>query len=350
MPDDPRAKRLGPAPAHPSGYPALDDGPVHLAPAVDARLVPSEDTIPDAPDSSTAPTPPLGQPVVEFTLDRPVEERVSQRPPPRPSPPQTIDFERPRTLPSSKSGESAATTSTPTPSPAPAYVAWSSSSPPSPSGRHRTSRPASGEPPSGDLDRDALVRELAAIGRLTHPDDREGVRDVALRATLARARALRFRLTLHDVWPSAQGSIPPGPAHRPRPLDLDLALECALLAAIADGARGGDDDALPVVAVLVQFFRALRPDLPRTTLRDRGASVLARLTITGWNAALEQLGKIAQSAPPEARKTALELACRSALAPQLNDQRFAALSDLERALAVPTGSLARALDEARGAV
>jgi hypothetical protein len=101
------------------------------------------------------------------------------------------------------------------------------------------------------------------------------------------------------------------------------------------------------VKTIVDFLRGQRPDLPRTALQDRGAASIARLTIVGFKGALDQLARAARAVPEEARRTALELAARVALVPAMNEHRFGALADLERALALPTGSIARALDDAR---
>ncbi len=300
---------------------------MHVAPPVDLRPSSSIPAAPSA-DESTEGTVPFGLPF-------PVEERVSERPaPPLPDDveargPHTIDYARP--------------------SPAPSREP--SAAPPRPDTDIPPHWRATSEPPSADGDRDALLRDLVAIGPLEENPDRAADREVAGRATLARARALRFRLMLHDVWPPSAWP-QAQPATTQRPLHIDVALDAALIIAVSDGAPSPPDRSkggysMPFVRTLVDFLRAMRPDLPRSALRDRGSASIARLTIVGFKAALEQLVRAGRSVPEDARRTALELAARVALVPGLNDHRFAALSDLERALVLPTGSVAVALDLAR---
>ncbi len=334
MPDDPNAKRAGPAPKHPSGYPALDDAPVHVAPAVDVRG--SQSGIPAAPSTSF---PPMaaeaeelddqGNARVPFALAFPVEERVSAFPPAHEDRgPMTVDYERGR-------GRIERYDDGPETKPLEVPPHWRATS----------------EPPSADLDRDALLRDLAAMGGLDETPDRLAHREVGGRASLGRARALRFRLMLHDVWPPSAWPVVE-PAKGLRPLHIDLALDAALLAGVSDGApsraiRGPAAYGLPFLRVIVDFLRGQRPDLPRSALRDRGSASISRLTIVGWKTALEQLAKSARALPDGPRFTALVLAAGVAQAPAMNEHRFGALSDLERALGLPTGSVATALDEAR---
>ena len=207
--------------------------------------------------------------------------------------------------------------------------------------------------------RDALVLDIAAIGTVDERADRESDRAVSARATLARARALRFRLALLDVWPLGQTPRPIRVAAgsgrtvgESRPLHLDLTLDCALLAAIADGAPtppgvAPGSSTLPFVGPLAAILLGHRGDLPRTALRDRGAAAIARITIMGWKGSLDQLTKLATTVPVGVRKVALEVAARIALVPPMNSHRLGALHELERALALPTGSAASAIDDAR---
>ncbi|MEO7096612.1 MAG: hypothetical protein ABI175_25365 [Polyangiales bacterium] len=305
---------------------------MHVGPAVDMR--PSSSSIPAAQTSD--------EDSVSFGLPFPVEERVSERPAAPPNAetdaqveargPMTVDYARPSPAPRPSPGS-------PGPSPARAEIAdmpahWRATS----------------EPPSAESDRDALLRDLLAIGPLEENPDRAADREVAGRATLARARALRFRLMLHDVWPPAAWPLGQS-ATAPRPLHIDLALDAALIVAVSDGAPSPHTRPhgyeMPFVRTVVDFLRAMRPDLPRSALRDRGSASIARVTIVGFKSALEQLVRAGRAVPEDARRTALELAARVAHVPALNDHRFAALSDLERALVLPTGSVAIALDLAR---
>lgn len=260
---------------------------------------------------------------VHFTLPFPVEERKPSMPPPPdtdddapPSAaPETVDWERASKVP----GPAVPTASSPVPS---------------------------SDPAADKAEIDALTRDLGAIAALDERPDRDIERAVAHRTTLARARALRFRLALLQAWPAQA----PAPHPTPGPLHLDLAIDAMLLVALADGAPSvfGPASPLPVVATMVDALRALRPDLPRTALRDRGAAAIARLTIVGWKPALEALSRSATATPIDARRLALELAARTALLGKaVDNHRLGALQDLEKALALPTGSVAPAIQQAR---
>lgn len=325
MPNDPHSRRTKPAPPHPSGLAPLDDAPVFVAPAVDVR--------PNSVARSSMPPP---MPVVpgadvHFTLPFPVEERKPSMPPPPDADddaplsaaPDTVDWERASKKLAGVPGPAVPTASSPVPS---------------------------SDPVADQAEIEALTRDLAAIAALDERPDRVIDRAVAHRTTLARARALRFRLALLQAWPAQASAL----VATPGPLHLDLTIDAMLLVALADGAPSvfGPPSPLPVVAAMVDAFRALRPDLPRSVLRDRGAAAIARLTIVGWKSALEALGRSATSVPLDARRLALELAARTALLPTLDkgridDHRLGALQDLEKALALPTGSVAPAIHQAR---
>lgn len=204
------------------------------------------------------------------------------------------------------------------------------------------------DPVADEAELEALTRDLMAMGALDSRADRGVDRAVAHRTTLARARALRFRLALLQSWP-ASAAAPADPSGQARPLHFDLAIDSMLLVALADGAPAifGPTSPLPVVAVMVETLRALRPELPRTALRDRGSAAIARLTIVGWKGALEALAKSAAATPVDSRKLALELAARAALTPAIDEHRLGALQDLERVMSLPTGSVAPAIEAAR---
>lgn len=202
-----------------------------------------------------------------------------------------------------------------------------------------------------EAEKTALARDLSAIGSLDERPDRGIDRAVAQRTTLARARALRFRLALLQAW--AGGPPPPAdPSGRGRVLHLDLTIDAMLIASIADGAPAifGPTSPLPVAGVMVEALRSLRPDLPRMALRDRAAASIARLTIVGWKGALDALARAAAAIPADARALALELAARAALVPAIDEHRLGALHDLEKALGLPTGSVAPAIEAARRAL
>jgi hypothetical protein len=209
---------------------------------------------------------------------------------------------------------------------------------------NRPSRPsASPDPSIVSEEREALLRDLAAIGPLDERADRVVDRPMGARTTLARARALRFRIALIDAWDQAVKSA----RHESfsHALHLDLCIDSMLLVVMADGAPA--DSASPMIGALVASLRGLRPDLPRTALRDRGASAIAKLTLVGWRSALDSVAKSALATPPEARSLALELAARVALVPQIDEHRLGALHDLEKALSLATGAVAPAIEAAR---
>lgn len=142
--------------------------------------------------------------------------------------------------------------------------------------------------------------------------------------------------------PALGGSIPPGV------VPIDLAIDAALLVGFADGApfvrhvpAGAE---LPFVRAFATFMRGARPDVPRSVLRERGAASIARLTIAGYRAALDALARSAREITLDGRVLALDAAAFAALSPAANAQRLGALSDLERALGLRTGSVAQALE------
>jgi hypothetical protein len=210
----------------------------------------------------------------------------------------------------------------------------------------------SGPDPTGE--RVAIARDLASIGALDERPDREVEREVGAKATLARARTLRYRLTLLDAFEALDaldapenasplaGSIPPGV------VPIDLAIDAALLVGFADGApfvrHAAAGAELPFVRALASFMRSARPDVPRSVLRERGAASIARLTIAGYRSALDALARSAREITLDGRVLALDAAAFAALAPAANDHRLGALTDLERAMGLRTGSVAQALE------
>lgn len=286
-----------------------DDAPVYVGKAVDVRNSRSE---PVAANFSKD---------VPFTLSFPAEERRSEFPPPNDdapvsSAPDTLNWDR-----------------------------VSGRAPSIPAAEPRRDHAVTIDTAADIDEREAIQRDLRAIGALDEQADGHAARGVAQRATLARARALRFRLALLDAW-SGAGS--PGSPSDARALHLELAMDAMLLVAIADGAPG---EQLPVVTTMVDALRGIRSDYPRAALRDRGAAAIARLTIVGFRTALDTLARTAIAAPPESRRLALDLAARVAVGERedaiVNQHRLAALHDLERALGLPLGSVAPAIETAR---
>ncbi|MGZ3417730.1 MAG: hypothetical protein ACXVEF_11140 [Polyangiales bacterium] len=314
MPDDHPRKSL--APEHPEGLRPADEGPGFVAPAVDVR--------PQSKARTMAPPPPLPPPSsgeVAFALPVPVEERKSQFPS---APSRESDDEAPM-------------------SEAPRTIDWDRFS--SAGGRVSSSpRPSVPADPSivGE-EREAILRDLAAIGPLDERPDRGVDRPVGSRTTLARARALRYRLALIDAWDGETRSAKHDAFSHA--LHIDLCVDVMLLVTLADGAPG--DASSPMIGAMVSALRALRPDLSRTALRDRGSSAIAKLTLVGWKSAMDSVAKAALATPPEARSLALELAALVALVPQIDEHRLGALHDLEKALSLSTGAVAPAIEAAR---
>ncbi|MBX7197456.1 MAG: hypothetical protein K1X94_35755, partial [Sandaracinaceae bacterium] len=181
MPNDPHSRRTQPAPPHPSGFSALDDAPVFVAPAVDVRPNSPVRTSLPPPEPVTLPNPAydaitLPQPDVHFTLPFPVEERKSSMPPPddaddQPisSAPETVDWER--------AAKKLAGV--------PVGASYPAASVPSPASDPRL------DPIADHAEIEALTRDLGVITTLDERADRAIDRAVAHRTTLARARALR---------------------------------------------------------------------------------------------------------------------------------------------------------------
>lgn len=329
MPDDPHGKRSQPAPAHPSGFRALDDAPVYIAPAVDVRQHRRPTLADSVPPPAPVPASERGGDV-HFSLAIPAEERESVLPPPSEDAPpdsvapETVDWERFAQRRIDSSDDVTPVDDIPFAAPLP--------------------------PETHALDaeeRDAILRDLLAMGELDHQPDRLVERSVGVRATLARARALRFRLALLSAWNVAT------PTPRPRierALHLDLALDTSLLVLVADGAPSRDPANDPLagpISALVFTLRTMRPELPRLALRDRATAAIARLTIGGFRASIEQLGKLAAALPEEGRVLALQVAAAVAVVPRVDAVRLEALNDLERALGLAPGNVAPAILEAR---
>ncbi len=383
-----RSPRRSTPPKHPSGYPAADDAPVHLAPAVDVRegarraRVSSPVGAPSGSWSPLAPTRASAEPQVGgtapmargldrapsaeappssstdgalYTLAVPVEERHSRPPSPEPDEPapRTLAYEPAR----SRLGA-------PIPIGGP-YVA----TPPQVDVRPSSERPPPSALQVGSLapeplpaalaallvqhhepgdERASLARELASIGALDERPDRDVERDIGAKATLSRARALRFRLALLDAFAEAP---PANEASAPGTLPIDLAIDAMVLVGFADGApfarHLATGLAMPFVLAMVRCLRAARPDLPRSALRDRGVASIAGLTVAGYRATLEALSRAALETPKDARALVVDAAASVATAPAVNPHRLAALGDLERALSLRAGVSARALEQAQ---
>ncbi|MBI2395445.1 MAG: hypothetical protein HYV09_38100 [Deltaproteobacteria bacterium] len=160
-------------------------------------------------------------------------------------------------------------------------------------------------------ERDVLVRSLASIGPLDESPDPHGAAPSHDRVLLARARAIRFRLALLDVWPE-DWSAPRGTEDL-----LDLAIHPTAVVAIADGfpsdpETGVGSDDIAVVSAIVHGVRDRMPAITRATLRDAGAAAFARVTLLGTARAVQYLRDRFADAPGADRRAAVAAASRVA--------------------------------------
>ncbi|GAC1580930.1 MAG: hypothetical protein NVS3B20_26600 [Polyangiales bacterium] len=195
---------------------------------------------------------------------------------------------------------------------------------------------------------DAMADELAALGPIDDRPDREVERWHEERIPLARARTLRFHLAMREAWPIGRAPRPSSVVPSSRVLHPELVLSAAMVASIADGALTDDSQSIwPMVEVLSSHMLAYRSDLSRAVFRDRGASILGRFTMIGFQAALDEVKALARPTTADARQLALEIATCVATIPPVNTHRLGVLHDLEGALGLPSGASAQALDTLR---
>lgn len=160
-------------------------------------------------------------------------------------------------------------------------------------------------------ERQVLQQSLASIGPLDETPDPRGLLPAASRVLLARARAIRFRLALLDVWPEDWSS--------PRGTEelLDLAVHPTAIVTIADGFPSeppqlvGTDD-IAVVSAIAHEVRERLPSVTRATLRDVGAAAFARVTLLGTERATEYLRQRFADLPGAERRAALATAAKVA--------------------------------------
>lgn len=183
--------------------------------------------------------------------------------------------------------------------------------------------------------RDILARSLLSIGPLAHVVDAAGERPATDRVLVGRARAIRFRLALEDAWPE-QGEL----RARKAPIDprLSIALDTAVVVAIADGMPAGDDGAsphdLPMVQLLLREVRARFPEVTRAALKDAAVTAFARCTLLGFERALTYVKTEATAQAPADRLACFETAKRLSLVPALDEHRVRAIAGLRQALAI----------------
>ncbi|MGZ3424238.1 MAG: hypothetical protein ACXVEE_40635 [Polyangiales bacterium] len=167
----------------------------------------------------------------------------------------------------------------------------------------------SGEETLHASERDTLAQQLLSIGPFDDLSDLDDTRSSPARVVLGRARAIRFRIALHDAWPEDFSAVVPPED------DLDLLLHPAIVVALADGAHtdpiGGD-----LVRALVKETRQRLPQTTRNSLREAGAAAFARITLLGTQRAVAYLHDRFHEFPAQARRHALALAARFANDPQ----------------------------------
>ena len=183
--------------------------------------------------------------------------------------------------------------------------------------------------------RDILARSLQSIGPLAHVADAAGDRPAADRVLVGRARAIRFRLALEEAWPEERET-----RSRKAPIDkrLALALDTAVVVAIADGMPAGDDGAsthdLAMVQVILRDVRARFPQMTRAAFKDAAVTAFARNTLLGFERALGYVKTEGATATADDRRACFETAKRLADVPSLDEHRVRAVAGLRTALAI----------------
>jgi hypothetical protein len=160
-------------------------------------------------------------------------------------------------------------------------------------------------------ERDNLERVLASIGPLDDGPDLDVDRSAAARVLLARARAIRFRLAVLDVWGDDGEAIAPADDR------LELAIHPAITVAFANGwptgrpAAAGHDDPL-LAGALAEAVRAADRSVSRATFREVGSAACARVTLLGTRRAASYLRARFGEAPAAERRSAIALATKIA--------------------------------------
>lgn len=313
---------------HPSGYPVAHDSPAHVAPPLELRRAveaTKEGSVEDA---------------VAFTLAFPIVERtrvnaviIEEEPEENTSPefaipeasgaaPSTAD-DTAVDLPVVDLGQLTMPASSTYPS-YPAYV----------ESEHTLERDPyrdEGETTLNLTERQSLDTNLQSIGPFQEGPDLSLDRTPAERVLLGRARAIRFRLALLDVWPEDHSSAAPIEE------DLDLLAHPCIVVALADGfpadprtGRGPEDVA--IVRTLAEEVRMRLPHTTRATLREAGAAAFARVTLLGTLRAIDYVRERFAEWPSHARRAALAVATRIALGRPEGDPRSDALRMLREAV------------------
>ncbi len=290
-------------PTHPSGFQAADDSPAFIAPALELRRA-VEATIEGEVESAVA-----------FTLAFPIVER--QRVPEPESEPDEKTDEHDTTSPETEQFEGNDTLQD-----MPVIDPESTV--------ERDPYKDSGEITLLASEQQTLLQSLSCIGPFDDLPDLGTQRPPQARVLLARARAMRFRLALLDLWPEDH--------MRASALDdeLDLALHPAIVVALAGGApvdgSGRSPSDVPVAAALVDEVRSRHPDVVRATLRDAAAAAYARVTLLGTERAIDYVKIRFGDYPAAVRRDAVALATRVAGSARPDSPAAIALARLREAL------------------
>lgn len=244
---------------HPSGYPRAPDSPAHIAPALELRRA-IEATQKGAVEDAVAYT--LAFPIVERT--RPFEADESTNP----------------EVPVHPIGEEPDT-----------FVDMPAVDPERTLERDPY-RDRDSEQTLQATESEVLTRSLQSIGEIEDPDSSAG------KVLLGRARAIRFRLALLELWPDDFSPVRAGDDL------LDLAIHPAVLVALAE--ESIEESA--VVAAIVDDVRARFPAVTRSTLRDTTAAACARVTLLGLPKAIEYVRSRFGELPGKQRRAALAVA------------------------------------------
>ncbi len=188
---------------------------------------------------------------------------------------------------------------------------------------------ALGEPTRPESPRETLVRSLFSIGPLPHLADAAAERPVTERVLVGRARAIRFRIALHDAWPEEGDLRTRKPKVEP---PLAFAIDAVVLVAIADGMPAGDDGRsahdFPFVQLVAAELRARFPGLTRAALQHAAVTSFARATLLGFTRAARYVRDSAPGISAAERAASLALASRVAQIPALGEHRARALDEL----------------------
>jgi hypothetical protein len=248
---------------HPSGYPRAPDSPAHIAPALELRRA-IEAAQKGAVEDAVAFT--LAFPIVERTRPFESEESTNPEVPVHPigdEPDTFVDMpavDPERTL------------------------------------ERDPYRDRDSEQTLQATESEVLTRSLQSIGEIDEPNSSAG------KVLLGRARAIRFRLALLELWPDDFS-----PSRTADDL-LELAIHPAVVVALADDPI----EEAAAIAAIVDDVRARFPAVTRSTLRDTTAAAAARVTLLGGARAIDYIRTRFAELPGKQRRDALGVAQRLA--------------------------------------